>query len=80
LDPRDEEAVPALARLLAGEDRLARLAAAEVLTRLGPAGRAAAPALLKVWKEDEDRSARMAAGEALRQVDPEAARRAGVKE
>jgi HEAT repeat protein len=65
---RGELAVPALIRRLdhtAAEDRAMTAA---VLSRMGPTGRAAAPALARVMRDDPDWSVRVTAAQALDRV------------
>ncbi len=70
------EVVPLLVEALK-EDTLVRLFAAEALADLGPAAKAAVPALLEV-AQAPGASTRWNAIDALKRIDPEAVKKAGL--
>jgi vesicle coat complex subunit len=72
-------AVKPLVGALKDEDPDVRMEAALTLGRIGRNATAAVPALIEALK-DEDSDVANAAAEALKSIDPEAAKRAGVKD
>jgi HEAT repeat protein len=74
-----KSALPVLVAALKREEPLPlRVQAARKLGEVGPAAKAAVPALLEAWR-DPDTSAQNFAAIALKAIDPEAAAKAGVR-
>jgi HEAT repeat protein len=71
LGKRLPQAIDALARALASDDRRVRIAAAETLGFFGPDARKAADALRDVQENDDDAEVRRLAGEALINIEAE---------
>jgi HEAT repeat protein len=72
VDPADPAGVPALVQSLGSAGRDDRVKAARALALLGPAARAAVPALAEAVRNDSSGTVRIAAADALAAIGPEA--------
>jgi HEAT repeat protein len=71
--------VPDFIIMLNDDHPVARYEAIGALIRLGPAAKAAVPALLELVKKDDNWRIRSRATEALKTIDPDAAAKAGLQ-